>query len=143
MIPIAELRIGNLLMQGRYIVTVKGLPCDEFIQYSIESLDNGFVYGEPYKSFDPIPITEKRLNKACFKKHEGYTFKNINLPYWVKDGVLLFFNTGQEEYSFKIGYGEIVEGEYFAATWRWINKWHHLQNAYYELTGGKELTEQK
>ena len=56
-------QVNNIVMQGDDIATVKGIPCYEFIQYSIESRDNGIIYGEPYESFEFIELSEKWLIK--------------------------------------------------------------------------------
>ena len=123
-----ELRLGNLFI----------LPNGNIGKITYHEI-RLLIVGNPKPDYKPIELTEEWLRKAGFKKMPGNTFQNINLPYWCKKSVLLFFNTGQEEYSFKIGYGEIVEGKYFAATFRWINKLHILQNIFYDLTS-KKLT---
>lgn len=68
MINPLEVRRNNLLMHGHDIATVRGLPADDFIQYSIESRDNEIVYGEPYESFDPIELTEEWLIELGFNR---------------------------------------------------------------------------
>ena len=82
MIKPEELRRNNLLMQGADIVTVRGLPADEFIQYSIESRDNDIIYGEPSDEFEPIELTEEWLNKVGFEKDDVdfYTLMLIDKP---------------------------------------------------------------
>lgn len=91
MIPIGELRRNNLLRQGDDIATVRGLPADDFIQYSIESRDNEIVYGEPYESFDPIELTGEWLDKCNVVKRSVYgttviarIVDNIGIPDYVK-----------------------------------------------------------
>lgn len=137
MIKAREINIGNWV-NGSHNGFSKDVVIYDFDRNSIQHTDetNNPL---PLSSFKPIELTEGWLKKAGFNKMPGNTFQNINLPYWCKESVLLFFNTGQEEYSFKIGYGEIVEGKYFAATFRWINKLHILQNIFYDITS-KELT---
>ena len=139
-----ELRIGN------YVDVPKDGQCPFRID-QIEHLSDDFgkfamVHDKGVhpltwylKDLKPIPLTEEWLIKFGFKKHKGNVFENIILPYWVKNSVLMFFNIGQEEYSWKIGLGEMHAGKYIAVTFRWINEVHTLQNIYRILTG-KELT---
>ena len=135
MINPLEVRKGNLVEYDGRIFCIHTIA-EEFPTLDTTEFGIGVV---SWGNIDPIELTEGWLKKAGFNKMPGNTFQNINLPYWCKESVLLFFNTGQEEYSFKIGYGEIVEGKYFAATFRWINKIHILQNIFYDITS-KELT---
>lgn len=85
---------------------------------------------------DPL-INNLKLKQYGFKKNPPDSFENMNLPYWAKNGVLLFFNVGQEEYAWKIGYGEMRNGIYYVTTFRWIKKDKVLKNIYFSITGNK------
>ena len=88
-----------------------------------------------------IPLTSEWLLKFGFKKSEP-AFDNIELPYWVKKGVCLFFNSSPPENTYLIGQGYSYENIYYAARIRWIYNVHELQNIYYALTS-EELTIQE
>ena len=65
-------------------------------------------------------------------------FENFNMPYYAKEGVLLFFNTPETQWSendFYVGYGEMRCGKYYAVAFRWINKRSQLIQIYEAITG--------
>jgi hypothetical protein len=87
---------------------------------------------------------DQNLLDAEFLVDNGFTlneerpFENYDLPYYVKDSVLLFFNvpvTKWNQNSFLIGYGEMRMGKYYAVTFRWIINQKELIDIYEVLTG--------
>lgn len=128
-----ELRIGNKLMIGKYLITVAELYTDEF-----KTPEEGVIsYSHP--QLRGLPLTEEWLLKFGVTKHEGNALKNISLPYWALDAVCLFFNGSPPENTYLVGVGFNVGPDYYAATTRWINTVHELQNFYYQAKGS-ELT---
>lgn len=133
-----ELSLGNLLMQGNDIATVRGLPTDDFIQYSIESRDNDIIYGEPYESFDPIELTEEWLNKFLLPKRQIKT----KAPYYIYS-----IRNDFEIYSYmdQMGkcllYGVNSIGNFFLI--RECPSVHDFQNIYAILNPHEELTIKK
>lgn len=132
-----ELRVGNLVRPvfngtnpSQEPIIVTGMFIRQCHRIEIDGSEN--------IGHEGIPLTEEWLFRFGFLKHEGNAFENLNLPYWAKDGVLLFFNIGQEEYAWKLGYGEMRSGIHYVATMRWVDKVNELQNAFHALTG-KEL----
>jgi hypothetical protein len=62
----------------------------------------------------------------------------IDMPYYAKDAVLMFFNEPVPEYNlmdFHAGFGEMREGEYHIVRFRWINREDQVDDIYYALTG--------
>jgi hypothetical protein len=60
------------------------------------------------------------------------------MPYWVKNGVCLFYNTPIQlgcENNFYIGYAEMRSGNYHAVTFRWIDSEEELISIYESITG--------
>lgn len=84
-----------------------------------------------------MKITKEWLKSHGFKKQPKDTFKNINLPYWVKNGICLFFNEDQPYYSFYIGYGfSFYDAKgYYAATFRWTNQIDQVELIYKAIIG--------
>lgn len=126
-----ELRIGNFVNRPN------------FGQYEITQIKQGYVQTNkgalPIMAIEAIPLTEQWLLMFGFTKHEGNVLKNINLPYWALDAVCLFFNGSPPENTYLIGIGFNVGSDCYAATTRWINTVHDLQNFYYQAKG-TELT---
>jgi hypothetical protein len=88
---------------------------------------------------EPIPLTEDWLIRFGFEKLPGGNIVNCSLPYWAKDALLLFFNESPPYNTYLIGYGFNIADQYYAATHRWINSVHELQNVYKEYRNS-ELT---
>lgn len=138
MIQPEEVSRNNLLMQGDDIATVRGLPADDFIQYSIESRDNDIIYGEPRESFKPIPLTEKWLqDKFGLPKRQVRT----DSPYFQYS-----IRANFEIYCFMDGsgnclfYGEtmnIIEEDFFIIKCDTV---HMFQNIYAILNPHEKLT---
>jgi len=85
-------------------------------------------------------LSNKLLGKYGFNNITDNKFESYPLhPYWVKDGVVLFYNLAQEEYSYLCGYAEMRMGKYYAVGCRWINYESELKDFYKVLTGN-ELT---
>ena len=83
---------------------------------------------------EPIPLDESWLLRFGFTKCES-GFDNIDLPYWVKNGVCLFYNESPPENTYLIGQGFSYENLYYAARNRWIDSVHELMNIYFAITG--------
>lgn len=78
-------------------------------------------------------LTVKILEELNFRDNKEIVFENIKMPYWVKAGVCLFYNTPiktDHQDSFYIGYGEMREGKYYAVAFRWINSLEELTRIY-------------
>lgn len=85
-------------------------------------------------------LSAKFLESKGFKLIESKPFDNFNMPYYVKDSVILFFNepvTDWNKNSFLVGYGEMYDGKYFAVGFRWINNQEDLLEIYKSVTGNK------
>jgi DNA-binding GntR family transcriptional regulator len=109
---------------------------NESVNISLSLKDKAILSKVRYASIEPIPLTEKWLNKLEFEKNTEYKFNSYQLhPYWAQNGVILFYNTGQEEYAYLCGYAEQRMGKYYAVGARWIKSVHELQNLYFALTG--------
>lgn len=87
-------------------------------------------------------IISKELLKALdFKLCKPKFFENIDLPYYAKDNVLLFFNNSPPNDTFLVGHGFMHKGKYdegvkyYASTMRWINKPKELEEFYSVITG--------
>lgn len=89
---------------------------------------------------------EEKLSKAVLESlgftHRGKDeceFVNINMPYWVKNSVCLFYNEqGGEPTHYLLGFGFMHKGQYFAADIRWLTSFQDVCGAYKALTG-KEM----
>ena len=79
-----------------------------------------------------------------FKLIEGRTFENYNLPYYAREGVVLFFNTPVTEWNkndFLVGFAEQKgQKQYTAVTFRWITEKKEVVDIYKSITG-KDLSE--
>jgi hypothetical protein len=72
------------------------------------------------------------INKG-FKLVEEKPFEDIYMPYYVKEGIMLLFNTPVEEYNendFLIGFAEMRCGKYHAVTIKWIKEQKELLSIY-------------
>lgn len=132
---VEELRLGNLVWQN-YTDMVEEVD-QRVTMISADRIHLEEVSVEP-KWIQPIKLTEEWLLRMGFEK-QGPIFEDMNNPYWVKNGVVLFFNESQPEYKWKIGFAEMRNGKYYATASRWIDKIHEVQNAYYAFLG-TELT---
>ena len=136
MVKADELRIGN-------VVKCDNCPYHELYVWRIDNhgatlrYSNESEYGWTNK-MQGIPLTEEWLLRMGFNRRTPF-FKEMTLPYWANNGLLLFFNDTQPEYKWKVGFAEMRNGEYFVATSRWVDKVHEIQNVYYEFLG-TELT---
>ena len=136
-----EYRIGNIL--NYYIGSsvkqgiITGLSTNKIV------IDHNTSFNLT-SEFDKRRIIQIELTEEWLLK---FKFKNVGIweefmPYYVKDGVLLFFNEHRTEYElsdYLSGYGEMRQGKYYCTTFKWINSVHQLQNLYFALTG-EELT---
>lgn len=93
---------------------------------------------EPVQEEESQLLSAEILEAVGFKKVsiEESPFKDRNMPYYVKDGVLLFYNEGEwNKNSYYIGYGEMRMGVYGAVAFRWIKTLHELSKVYNAITG--------
>jgi hypothetical protein len=146
MIDPKELRIGN------YIRFNEKFPDDPELELNNEGPMNeddfNFMLidnGDFRKNAEYIPLTEEWLKWFGFELVEESKFKNvINMPYYAKDAVILFFNRPNVESAFMICMGDFISnwrggGDYVVGSRRWIYHVHTLQNFYHAATGN-ELT---
>jgi len=118
----SELRIGNLVMDGKDIEQVNARMIDMLVKIEAD--------------FDPIPLTEEWLLKLGFKQcgYEMLSWKHETLlPSFDLDGIN-WADFDEPDYQFlnyKVG-NEILRIDYV----------HQLQNLYFALTG-EELKQQE
>ena len=125
---IQELRVGNY-------VAYKGKPSlvcalDYYPKLRKENISVVYKWGEPpYKTngvIQPILLTEKLVLQCGFNQLDDYTFDNDEMEItqdW-DDQTVYYITTHANEYT--------VSGHR-------IEYLHQLQNAYFCLSGGKEL----
>jgi hypothetical protein len=68
-------------------------------------------------------------------------FENFKMNYFVKEGVILFFNTPVTEWNendFLVGCGEMSYGKYYAVAFRWIKEQKDIIEIY-KAVKGKDL----
>ncbi len=87
----------------------------------------------------PIPLTENWLTDFGFELKKVSQFQNINLPYWVENGVCLFFNSSPPKNTYLIGTGFNHLNKYYADTRYWIDSVHELQ-MFFEHATREKLT---
>ena len=88
-----------------------------------------------------MKITIDYLKQKGFAFCDGHAFEGMDLPYYAKDGALLFFNRGRfawESSDYRIGFGEMRQGVNHVACFRWINNINQIELIYRACTG-KEL----
>ncbi len=118
----SELRIGNLVMDGKEIEQVNARMIDMLVKIEAD--------------FDPIPLTEEWLLKLGFKQcgYEMLSWKHETLlPSFNLDGIN-WADFDEPDYQFlnyKVA-DEILRIDYV----------HQLQNLYFALTG-EELKQQE
>lgn len=89
------------------------------------------------------------LLSAAFLQSNGFKlvkksespFENFNMEYFVKEGVILFFNTPVTEWNendFLVGYAEMRRGKYCAVAFRWIREQKDLIGIF-KAVRGKDL----
>ena len=91
-------------------------------------------------SLNPVSSAAFLVSKG-FKLVEDNQFENFNMPYYVRESVMLFFNTPVTEWNekdFYVGYGEMRCGKYYAGAFRWIDKQEQIIEIFKAVTG-KEL----
>lgn len=69
-------------------------------------------------------LTSDYLVSKGFKLNERIDiFDNFKMPYYVRNNIVLFFNSPVHEFNindFYIGYAEMSQGKYYAVAFRWI-----------------------
>lgn len=74
---------------------------------------------------DSTPITITRLEDLGFKLvDKSDVFEHMTMPYYVNNGLLLFFNRERTEYEahdYLVGFGSMRQGKYHCVTFRWIS----------------------
>jgi len=76
-----------------------------------------------------------------FKLVEESQFENLNMSYYVKEGVILLFNNPVTEYNkndFLVGSAEMRCGKYYAVTFRWIKEQKDIIEIF-KAVKGKDL----
>lgn len=85
-----------------------------------------------------IMLTQELLLESGFKSNEKSPFEFLRMPYYVKKGICLFYNTPVqigEENTFLVGYAEMRGGKYHATTFRWIRTLDELERIYDAVLG--------
>lgn len=79
--------------------------------------------------------------EAGFKDVENWNvFDHIQMRYFAKDGLLLFYNLPIQEYApeaFMMGYGEMRCSKYHATAFRWVTDFEEVKKCYEAVTGKK------
>lgn len=94
-------------------------------------------------SADNALLSADFLVSKGFKLIESRPFENLDMPYYVKQGVLLFFNTPVTEWNksdFLVASAEMRCGKYYAVTFRWI-KYQKDIDCIYKAVTGKNLSD--
>jgi len=110
------------------------------------SSDDMKLFAERYynaKINDFNPDNNRVLSDSIFQEYgfhkielEDSPFDDYKMPYYVKDGVILFYNTGAgNEHSFYIGYGENRFNKYIVVPFRWIHYEKELLEIYKSIRG--------
>lgn len=161
MIRASELRIGNKIRMGQSQMVNTVFDISDNTRrgkFNYESDNHRLMYshlmtveenGNQYKPFeiDGVPLTEDWLLKFGFERVMKSEFKTHQMPYWAKDGVLLFYNESPPFNTYLACYGEWISdfkggGEYICTGKRWIEYVHQLQNLYNALTENELTTQQ-
>jgi len=86
-------------------------------------------------------ITPRLLLKYGFVNVTDNKFESYPIhEYWVKKGVCLFYNNGDND-NFLFGYAEMRMSKYYAVGIRWISTMEELKEVYLCLNGWKLVTE--
>lgn len=154
MITKDEIQTGNILTDEFYpsfntLIVVNSIN-DKGINLEIQ--DDGNIVElaqhtiEPEYTFDKlrgIPITPERLTEWCgFKLCKPYVNfpAGFNMmPYYAKNGILLFFNEGDVS-KFLFAKADQRFGYYIVVDSGWHDKLHELQNFYFWNSGKQQLT---
>jgi len=86
-------------------------------------------------------LSDAFLQSKGFKLVEESPFENLNMPYYVKEGVILLFNTPVTEWNesdFLVGSAEMRCGKYYAVAFRWIKEQKDIIEIY-KAVKGKDL----
>ena len=137
-----ELRIGNLVndpgKNGFGAMRVESILSGTLRVY-LHTLDNEYLGDFALNAIEPIPLTSEWLERFGFTFIKESVIENLKMSYWAKDALLLFVNESPPENTYLVGYGFNIGGNYYAATNRWIDTVHELQNVYHAYRGS-ELT---
>ena len=82
-------------------------------------------------------ITTEYLSENGFRQNPA-TFEDLMMPYYVKEGVCLFYNDSRlpnEEHNYLIGYAEMRMGKYYATTFRWISDQEQFETIFLAIQG--------
>ncbi len=92
------------------------------------------------KAILPNPVLSAALlSELGFHSNVG-GFENLQMPYYAKDAVLLFYNehrTEWEQKDFYIGHGSMRNGTYYVSCFRWIDTLAQLKQVYKAITGNE------
>lgn len=83
-------------------------------------------------------LSQKVITELGFHPNPSGIFENIQMPYYVRKGVCLFYNEGQENVYYA-GFAEMRQGKYYSVQIKWIEKVYQLKEFYFALTD-QELT---
>ena len=84
-------------------------------------------------------LSDALLLELGFHSNVG-GFENLQMPYYAKDAVLLFYNehrTEWEQKDFYIGHGSMRNGTYYVSCFRWIDTLAQLKQVYKAITGNE------
>lgn len=84
----------------------------------------------------PTDLDDNVLKALGFRLIEAGGIENIQLPYYARDAVVLFYNPppSMPRNTYYIGFGFSHGDKYYAATFKWINKVEELKVVYEALT---------
>jgi hypothetical protein len=145
MMKATELRLGNIIQDTRHPkreCTIFRLTCgiDFSITYHYDKSKELSYSKENSDALQPVTLTKEWLLRLDFNLVEESPFPLIKLPYYVKNGICLFFNESPPENTWLIGWADKrFDNGYQVTTGRWIHYVHELQNIHFAITGN-ELT---
>ena len=123
MIPPQELRIGNyVLWQGKIVEVISIMPRWACVR------DDDVTFSRSYEEFQPVPITEERLDEFGFvRRGEFYSLWVMSL--WVMAGLLFYCAPGKRLFIEVFAFGNSIR---FDVNTQYV---HQLQNLYYDFRG--------
>jgi hypothetical protein len=83
------------------------------------------IAGPVYRAWlEKLELSHELLTELGFVQHKATPFEGYELmSYFVKEGVVLFYNPGRTEYElsdYLIGYAQMRQGKYLAVDFQWI-----------------------
>jgi hypothetical protein len=119
---VSELRIGNLVSMGEYLIQ----QLSPYNIYQLSLMEAGTNVADYYKQIKPIPLTEKRLINFGFelKQDEG------DVKYYEQNAIGIKMDDCLDFYLYVKSYNS---NSYFFI--KQLEVVHELQNLYFALTG--------